>query len=143
MDRLMVGAAVGVGVVLAAPLAAIIGLTAWEEGKCKDGLRELRSVRGAVAADLAPLHSDPLETVSVCDSGDPPYLSTRLGASVSPQKATRHLEGRGWRIVETDRRPNGQIRLWGLQKKYRTASAYLSIKKAEAAGTASLNVHLL
>ncbi|GAA4383896.1 hypothetical protein GCM10023088_51560 [Actinomadura verrucosospora] len=82
-----------------------VSFTACEEGKCKDKVRELNSVRGTAAADLMTLHSTSLKTVAPCDSGDPPYLSTRLNPSIRPEQATRRLEGNGWRIAETYRRP--------------------------------------
>ncbi|MFG2091257.1 MULTISPECIES: hypothetical protein [unclassified Spirillospora] len=143
MNRLMVSVVVGVAVVLAVPIAAVIGFSSWEEGKCKEGVRELRRIRGAVAAELAVLNSPPLRTVAVCDSGDSPYLATRLDPSIPPQQVTRHLESRGWRIADTYRRPDGEIWSWEMQKMYQTKSAHLSIIHQSVTGPVSISVSLL
>jgi hypothetical protein len=143
MDRLMVGVASGVAVALAAPIIAIIGLSSWGEGNCKDEIRELKGIRGAVAADLTILHSAPLETVAVCDSGDRPYLSTHLKPSIRPEQAMRLLENKGWRVVKTYRWPDGTVWSWELQKNYQVKSAYLSIDRVKVTGAVSISVNLL
>ncbi|QKW33167.1 hypothetical protein HUT06_03205 [Actinomadura sp. NAK00032] len=142
MNRLLVGVASGVTVAVAVPIAAIIGLTALEENWCKGKTRELNSVRGAVAADLEPLHNTSLDIVAVCDSGDPPYLITDLKSSIRPEQATGHLRDRGWRLVETYRLPNGEK--WGrtLEKRYQAKSAVLVIHRDRETDAVDITINL-
>lgn len=140
MNRLMVGVVSAVAAVLAAPIVAVIGLEVWQQGMCDDGVRELESVRGAVAADLTTLHSTPMEMWDVCDSGDSPYLNTRLKPSVQPEQATRLLETKGWRVVEIYRRSDGKAWSWELRKQFQTKSVHLSIVRPQGANAARVSV---
>lgn len=140
MNRLMVGVASGVAAVLAAPIAAIIGLEVWQQDMCDDGVKELERVREAVAADLTALHSTPMEMWDVCDSGDSPYLDTRLKPSVQPEQATRLLETKGWRVVGTYRRSDGSVWSWELRKQFRAKSVHLSIVRPQGVNAARISV---
>ncbi|GAA2607540.1 hypothetical protein SMC26_17880 [Actinomadura fulvescens] len=95
---------------------------------CEYSPKKLEAVREVVEADIAGLHTKPVELVAICDSGDAPFLETDLAPGVAVDEAVRRLQGKGWQVIESIE-PDEGYGGKSLQKRYRGKVVHLFVER--------------